>query len=132
MTIENIANQCCVCFASCHIDCWIETKLSSETVACLTKLDKPSLHQFAQVFETAGKKNSVILLHKEAQRDCNNLKEWFVAALEEIRQLERKGAWTECLNSEANGKQIIPCTCALQCKRDPAGDIIKCKARICL
>ena len=50
-----------------------------------------------------------IVLHEEAQRDHNNLKEWLAAARKEIRQLEKKGVWTECLKSKAQGKQIIPC-----------------------
>ena len=110
MTIEHIANQCCVHFASCRINCEIETKLSSETVACLNELNKLSPHQFAQVFKAAGEENPNILLHEEVQRDCNNLKEWSAAAPKEIRQLKRKGVWTECLESEADGEQIIPCT----------------------
>ena len=40
--------------------------------------------------------------------------------------------WSECLKSEANGRQIVPCTWVFRCKRNPAGEIIKCKARICL
>ena len=110
MTIEHIANCCIVHFALHGIDCEIETKLPTETVACLTKLDKLSPHQFAQVFEAAGEKNPDILSCDEVQQDCKNLKEWSAAALKEIRQLERKGVWTECLKSKPNGQQIIPCT----------------------
>ena len=112
LTIEHITNQCCACFASHRIDCEIETELSSKTVACLTKLDKSSPHQFAQVFKAAGKKHPNILLHEEAQRDCNDLKEWLAATPKEIRQLERKGVLTECLKSKAKGEQIVPCTWA--------------------
>ena len=111
-TIEHIANHCCVHCASHRIDCEIEAELSSKTVACLTELDKSSLHQFAQVFKAAGEKNPNILPHEEAQRDCNDLKEWLATAPKEIKQLERKGVWTECLKSEAKGEQIIPCTWA--------------------
>ena len=75
LTTEHIANQCCVCFASHGSNCEIETELSSETVVCLTKLNKLSPHQFAQVFKAAGEKNPDILLHEEAQREHNNLKE---------------------------------------------------------
>ena len=52
--------------------------------------------------------------------------------MKEIRQLERKGVWTECLKSEVKGQQMIPCTWVFRHKRNPAGEIIKCKARICL
>ena len=108
LTIEHIANQCCVSFASHRVDCEIETELSPDAiVACLTKLDNLSLHQFAQVFKVAGEKNP----DEEVQQDCINLKEWLTAAcLKEIRQLEKKGMRTKCLKSEANGEQIIPCT----------------------
>ena len=59
------------------------------------------------------------------------MKEWPAAALKEIRQLERKGIWTECLKSEAKGEQIIPCAWVFQHKRNPAREIIKCGVRIC-
>ena len=36
------------------------------------------------------------------------------------------------MKSEAKGEQIILCTWVFQCKRNPAGEIIKCNARICL
>ena len=109
-TIEHIANHCSVHFAAYGIDCEIETELSTETIACLTKLNELSPHQFAQVFKAAGGKNPDILSHKEVHGDYENLKEWLAAALKEIRQPERKGVWTECLKSEAKGQQTIPCT----------------------
>ena len=65
LTIEHIANHCGVHFALNGTDCKIETKLSAKTVACLTKLDKLSPHQFAQVFKAAGKTNPDILSCKE-------------------------------------------------------------------
>ena len=68
-TIDHVANHCSTCIASCGINCEIETELSTETVACLTKLDKLSLHQFAQVFKAAGEKIPNILSHEEVQRD---------------------------------------------------------------
>ena len=110
----------------------MDVDLSTEAKACLKKLDELSPHQFEQVFKAAGKKNPGILSYKEVQRDYDNLKEWLAAALKEIRQLEKKNVWSECLRSEANGRQIIPCTWVFRYKRNPAGEIIKCKARICL
>ena len=85
LTIKHIANQCCVCFASCGIDCEKEAELSCETITCLTKLNKSSPHQFAQVFKATCEKNVNILLHEEVQRDCDILKEWLAAAPKEIR-----------------------------------------------
>ena len=85
LTIEHIANQCCVCFASSRIACETEAELSHETTACLTKLNKLSPHHFAQVFKATGKKNPDITLCEEVQRDHDNLKEWLVTALKEIR-----------------------------------------------
>ena len=85
MTIEHIADHCSMHFAAHGIDCEIETELSTKTIACLTKLDKLSPHQFAQAFKAAGEKNPNILSHEEAQKDHKNLKEWLAAALKEIR-----------------------------------------------
>ena len=67
-------------------------------------------------------------------RDYPNLKEWMAAIAKEIRQLEEKQCLVECLKSEAKekGEKIIPCTWVLRIKRNPTGDIIKLKARICL
>ena len=90
--------------------------MSTKTIACLTKLDKLSPHQFAQVFKAAGKTNPDILSHKEVHQDCDNIKKWLAAAKKEIEQLEQKGTWTECLKSKANGEQIIPCTWVFRCK----------------
>ena len=87
-----------------HASCMMCMHLgpSTETIACLTKLNELSPHQFAQAFKAAGEKNPDVPSHEEVQRDCKNLKEWLAAALKEIRQLERKGSvWTECLKSEA-------------------------------
>ena len=100
------------CFASQGVSCKMETELSPSAMAHPAKLDHLSPHQCAQAFKAASEKNLNIPLHEEVQRDCNNLKEWLAAALKEMRQLERKGVWTECLKSEAKGEQIIPCTWA--------------------
>ena len=112
LTIEHVSNHCSAHFVTHGINCKIGTELFTETIACLTKLNKLSPHQFAQVFKAAGEKKPDVLSHREVQRDHKNLKEWLAAALKEIRQLERKGVWTECLKSKANGEQIIPCTWA--------------------
>ena len=69
---------------------------------------------------------------KQAMRDYKNLKDWLAVALKEIKQLEGKGVWTECLKSEAGNEQIIPPTWVFRYKQNPASEIIKCKARICL
>ena len=110
LTIEHITDHCSVGFAPHGIDCKIETELSTETIACQTKLDGSSPHQFAQVFKAAGKKNPDILSCKEVQQDHKNLKERLAAAVKEIRQLERKGVWTWCPKSKADSQQIIPHT----------------------
>ena len=65
-------------------------------------------------------------------RDTARLQEWLDASLKEIRQLEDKNCWEECLKSDANGEPVVPCTWVFRVKRNPAGDIIKCKGRICL
>ena len=91
LTIKHIVNHCSVHFTLHRIDCEIETKLSAKTVACLTKLNKPSPHQFAQVFKAAGKTNPDILSHKEVHQDCDNIKKWLAAARKETEQLEQKG-----------------------------------------
>ena len=108
LTIKHVANQCCICFASCKVNCETETVLSPDTIACPTKLDKLSAHEFAQAFKAAGEKNINILLCEEAQRGHDNLKERLAAALKEVRQLKKKGVWTESLKSGAKGEQIIP------------------------
>ena len=71
-------------------------------MTCLTKLDELSPHQFAQAFEATGKKNPDILSDEKVQRDHGKSKEWPAEALKENRQLEKEGAWTECLKLEAN------------------------------
>ena len=132
MTIGHMANQCAAHFAAHRMDCELEADLSEDAIECLPKLDTMSPHQFAQVFQAAKKKNPDILSCREAMVDQADIKAWLEAALKEIRQLESQGAWTECRKSEAEGQQTVPCTWVFRYKRNPAGDIIKCKARICM
>ena len=132
LTIEHIANKCQVYFASYGMDCEIPVDLSPETVECFYKSDELGAHHFAQVFKAAKNKNPDILSYDEAMNDFANLKAWLASALKEIRQLEKKDVWVECLKSEAKGQQIVPCTWVFRCKCNPTGEIIKCKARICL
>lgn len=132
LTIEHIANQCQAYFASYGIDGEFKDDMTSEKLACLSKLDKLNPHQFAQVFKAAKGKNPDTLSYEEAMSDYKNLKDWLASSLKEIRQLEKKGVWTEVAKDEAKGEQIMPCTWVFCYKRNPAGEIIKCKARICL
>ena len=92
----------------------------------------PSDSHIVQAFQAAKKKNPDTLSYDEAMRDTARLQEWLDASLKEINQLEEKKCWEECLKSEANGEPIVPCTWVFRVKRNPAGDIIKCKGRICL
>ena len=130
--IEHIANHCRIYLALCGIGREREVDLDEEAIACLARLDELNPHQFAQVFKAAKGKNPDIPSYEEAMADYENSKDWLASALKEIRQLEKKGVWRECQKSEAKGQQIIPCTWVFRCKRNPAGEIIKCKARICL
>ena len=100
--------------------------------AFFSQIDEMLPHQFAEIFKAGGKKNPDIYSYEEVQNDIEHLNEWLEAALKEIRQLESKNVWSECLKSEAKGRQIIPCTWVFRLKRNPAGEIIKHKARICL
>ena len=132
LTIEHIANQCSVYLSSFGMECEMDADFSPEIVACLTKLDELPPHAFAQVFKAANKKNPDILSYDEVLNDYDNLQSWLAAALKEIKQLEDKKVWVECRKDEANGQQIVPCTWVFRYKRNPAGEILKCKARICL
>ena len=132
LTIEHIANQCSVYLSSFGMECEMDADFSPEIVACLTKLDELPPHAFAQVFKAANKKNPDILSYDEVLNDYDNLQSWLAAALKEIKQLEDKKVWVECQKEEANGQQIVPCTWVFRYKRNPAGEILKCKARICL
>ena len=51
--------------------------------------------------------------------------------MKEIKQLEEKGCWIEITKDMAVGP-IIPCTWVFCIKRNPAGEVIKYKGRICL
>ena len=132
LTLQHIANQCSVYFASYGIYCEVDCALSKEAISCFQKLDELLPHQFAQVFKVAKKKNPDILSYDKAMRDYNNPKDWLAAALKEIKQLEGKGVWTECHKLEAGNEQIVPCTWVFRYTRNPAGETIKCKAKICL
>ena len=89
---------------------------------------------FAQAFKASSKTNPDILSYNDAMHDYAKLNEWLDAALKEITQLESKDCWVECLKQEAydSGNKVIPSTWVFRYKRSPAGDILKCKARICL
>ena len=132
LTLQHIANQCSVYLALYGINCEVDCALSMETISCFQKLDELLPHQFAQVFKAAKNKNPDILSFDEAMRDYDNLKDWLAVALKEIKQLEGKGVWTECHKLEACNEQILACTWVSRYKRNPAGEIIKYKARICL
>ena len=89
--------------------------------------------QFEYVFKAAKNKNPDILTYDETLRDLKHLKDWMEAALKEIKQLESKECWIECRKSEVpHGQKIVPCTWVFRYKRNPAGEIIKCKGRICI
>ena len=111
-----------------------QIEVSVSDFANLVQLDELSPHQFARVFKASSKKNPDIFTYDEAMRDVGKLKEWLAAALKEISQLESKDCWVECYKQEAydSGQKIIPATWVFRYKRSPAGDILKCKARICL
>lgn len=85
-------------------------------------------------FASKKKKNPDILTYNEAMNDTENLPAWLAAALKEIIQLQAKYCWEDSTKSEAiaANEKVIPCTWVFRFKRNPAGDIIKCKARICL
>ena len=90
LTIQHIANQCFVYFASNGIDCDVNCNLSKSTVNCLKKFNGLQIHQFAQVFKAAKKKNPVILLYDKAMCDYDNLKAWLVVALKKSNNLKKK------------------------------------------
>ena len=65
--------------------------------------------------------------------DKENLKDWLELAMKEIKQLESKGYWSEVSKSEVpKGELIIPNTWFFRYKQNLAGEILKCKVRICL
>ena len=60
-------------------------------------------------------------------------KEFEKAMIKEIRDLEKRGAWTGVLKSSVpKGAQIVPLTWVFKIKRLPNGDFDKFKARICV
>ena len=87
---------------------------------------------YHQAFSAKKNKDPDTLSFDEAMADTENIVSWHKAAAKEVNQLEEKGCWIECLKSEANGEPIIPSTWVFRRKRNPAGDITKYKARICL
>jgi len=91
-------------------------------------------YQFEHVFKARAVKDPDTLSYDEAMSYEENIEEWMAAAQKEIKQLEEKGCWVECQKSEAEAKgiKIIPCTWVFRIKRNPAGDIVKLKARICV
>ena len=114
------------------IICMVDCDLSKSTINCLQKLNELQPHQFAQMFKAAKKKNPDILSYDKAMHNYDNLKAWLAAALKESKELEGKGVWCKCLMSKAGNQQTVPCTLMFWYKQNPASEIIKCKARICL
>ena len=84
------------------------------------------------MFIAAEKKNPDILSYDKVMHNYDNLKDWLAVALKEIKQLEGKGVWVKCLKLEAGNKEIVPCMWVFWYKRNPTGEVLKCKARICL
>lgn len=107
-----------------------------EIVACYLSsrvpLDEFPAHVYNTAFSAKKNKDPDTLSFNEAMADTDNLEAWHQAAAKEVKQLEDKGCWIECLKSEANGEPIIPSTWVFRRKRNPAGEITKYKARICL
>ena len=98
-------------------------------VACFSELPP---HVYHQAFSAKKNKDPDTLSFDEAMADTENIEAWRKAAAKEINQLEEKHCWEECQKSEAKGESIIPSTWVFRRKRNPAGDITKYKARICL
>ena len=65
--------------------------------AFFSQIDEMLPYQFAEIFKAGGKKNPDIYSYEEVRKDLEHLEEWLEAALKEIRQLENKKVWTECL-----------------------------------
>ena len=85
------------------------------------------------IFKAAKGKNPDIITFEEAMNDLDPKirQAWIKAMLQEIEQLEEKECWVECTKASATSKHV-PCTWVLRIKRNPAGEAIKYKARICL
>ena len=111
-----------------------ETYIGNDYWAHLANLDEVTPRHFAHVFKAGSKKDPDTLSYDEAMNDLKNLKEWRLAAANEIKQLEDKVCWKERQKSEANtkGQKVIPYTWVFRIRCSPAGDIIKKKARICV
>lgn len=131
-TVEHLANQCACYFAAFGMNHEVELPVSPDIVASLTRLDEMSPHNLERVFKAAKNKNPDLFSFKEAMHDRKHLRKWLAAALKEITQLETKGCWEECMKTDAVDQKIIPCTWVFTLKRNPAGEITKRKARICL
>ena len=130
---EHIISQCAVYLALCAQEGTVEIPINPETTAYLARIDEMTPAQFEYVFKAAKNKNPDILTYDETLRDLKHLKDWMEAALKEIKQLESKECWIECRKSEVpHGEKIVPCTWVFRYKRNPAGEIIKCKGRICI
>lgn len=111
--MDHVTNIFCAYFASYGSNVNnFEVKIPSDAVSYLTQLDEMTPYQFTQVFKAAPKQDPDTLSYDEAMADLEHLKEWLAAAAKEIKQLEAKGCWVECLRSEAeqNGQKVIPCT----------------------
>lgn len=111
------------------------TRYPSPSFLSSTQSPSTPISVFEQAFyASAKKKNPDILSYNEAMNDFDNLQKWLDAAGKEISQLESKFCWEDCTKDDAAaaGENVVPCTWVFRYKRNPAGDIIKCKARICL
>ena len=87
---------------------------------------------YIPIYAAAKNKDPDTLSYDEAMSDWEHLAMWRAGALKEVTQLESKDCWDECQKSDANGEPIIPSTWVFRRKRNPAGDITKYKARLCL
>ena len=133
ITGEHIVSQCAVYLSLCAQEGTVEIPVTQDITAYLARIDEMTPTQFDYVFKAAKNKNPDILTYDETLRDLEHLKEWMDAALKEIKQLESKECWTECRKSDVpKGIKIVPCTWVFRYKRNPAGEIIKCKGRICI
>ena len=90
------------------------SKVLSYFSASNTPITELPPHVYHQAYSHAATKNKDpdTLSFDEAMNDFANLDSWKNAAAKEIKQLESKGCWVECLKLEAKekGELIIPCT----------------------
>jgi hypothetical protein len=130
---EHLISQCAVYFNLCGNEGTFNIPAKQDTIAYLARIDEMTPTQFNYIFKAAKNKNPDILTYDETLLDTKHLKDWMEAAFKEIKQLEDKECWEECLKSEVpSGEKIVPCKWVFRYKRNPAGQVIKCKARICL